>query len=222
MPVRRIDHARLDKSRRTDEGFLVADAQLTRTGVFEYQRADGSLQRELRLAEEVFHPDALASFDLKPLTHRHPPANLDATTARQYAIGVVSSPRKADDGEHVAARVAIHDADTVRAVEAGERELSCGYACELLPVPGGLHRHPDGREDRADYYQRAIRGTHVAVLTKGRAGPTAAIRLDAAGHALGSDAGDQTRGSPRKDQTMEKITIGGTEFEVTPELEKAL
>ena len=35
---------------------------LTRVGIFEYRRPDGSIRRELRLPEEVFAPESLASY----------------------------------------------------------------------------------------------------------------------------------------------------------------
>ena len=42
------------RAQRTPQGFLRAPAWVTRVGVFPYRRADGTVQRELRLPEEVF------------------------------------------------------------------------------------------------------------------------------------------------------------------------
>lgn len=50
---------------RTTEGFLKGRAIITCCGVFTYKRADGTLQRELRLPEEVFAPATLESLKLK-------------------------------------------------------------------------------------------------------------------------------------------------------------
>ena len=46
---------------RTNEGFLRGRAIVTSIGVFTYKRKDGTIQRELRLPEEVFSPSTLNS-----------------------------------------------------------------------------------------------------------------------------------------------------------------
>lgn len=206
MRFRRLDLSKLDTVRRTDEGYLRAPGNLTRTGVFEYRRGDGTMQRELRLADDVFAPAAVASFDLKPLTNDHPPSNLDPSTVRHHAVGVIASPRKGDDGQHVSAELVVMDASAIAAVEAGKRELSCGYTCELEAIPGGVHRYADGTEVKADFYQRQIKGNHVALVDAGRAGPSASIRLDSAGHAVTRDDGQPP---PRID-----IKIDGTTYSI--------
>ena len=68
VKVRRYDRAPLGRSRRTDEGFLITPAHLTRTGVLEYLNPDGSVRRELRLPEDVFAPASLETYALKPVT----------------------------------------------------------------------------------------------------------------------------------------------------------
>ena len=75
--IRRFDN--IDRSEwmttpfeRTTEGFLKGRAIVTSGGVFTYKRADGSLQRELRLPEEVFALATLESLKLKPVTLNHP------------------------------------------------------------------------------------------------------------------------------------------------------
>lgn len=168
---------------RTPEGFLRADAYLTRTGVFEYTNLDGTTRRELRLPEHVFDAKSLESFDLKPLTLGHPPTNLDSTTARDRSVGVVSSPRKAEDGEHVAATISIFDAAAIEAVERGVKQLSNGYTLVPVPIPNGVHTYADGTTVRADFYQTEIVGNHTAIVPRGRAGATASLRLDAEGNA---------------------------------------
>ena len=62
-----IDYA-TSPAEKTAEGFLVARAPVTSIGVFSYRNPDGSERRELRLPEEVFNADSLASLRLKPLT----------------------------------------------------------------------------------------------------------------------------------------------------------
>lgn len=53
--------------------------------------------------------------------------------------------------------------EAVDAVQSGKREISCGYECEYVPNGDGT------------YTQRNIRGNHVAVVERGRAGKRAAI-----------------------------------------------
>src|ERR1700722_2731251 len=57
----------------TAEGWLKADATLTRTGVFKYKMPDGSIIRQLRLPEEVFSRETMKSMEMLPITEDHPP-----------------------------------------------------------------------------------------------------------------------------------------------------
>jgi hypothetical protein len=49
---------------------LIDHPILTRVGIFEYRRPDGSIRRELRLPEEVFAQESLASYKGKPVILR--------------------------------------------------------------------------------------------------------------------------------------------------------
>ena len=66
----RYDRAPL-KATKTPEGFLHDSPVLSRVGVFEYRQPDGTIRREFRPPEEVFHADHLASLNLKPITDEH-------------------------------------------------------------------------------------------------------------------------------------------------------
>ena len=57
----------------------------------------------------------------------------------------------------------IHDRDLINAIQNGKREISCGYECDYV-------KNEDGT-----YSQKYIRGNHVAVVDRGRAGKRAAI-----------------------------------------------
>lgn len=169
----RLDRGRLAKSKRSPQGFARVDARLTRTGVLEYTRADGSLQRELRPEAEVFRADSLASLALAPVTDLHPSEMVGPSNARQFAVGVCAAPRR--DGNFVAAELTIQPADVIAKVDAGERaEISCGYSCDLDETPGvyqGQHY---------DAIQRNIQYNHVALGPRGwgRAGADVCMRLD--------------------------------------------
>jgi hypothetical protein len=173
--VLRMDRGKLAKTKRTSQGFARVDARLTRTGILEYVRADGSIQREYRPAEEVFNADSLASLAGAPVTDLHPAVMVDPTNVRQLQVGITNAPRR--DGKFIGAELVVQAADVIAKIDDGTRkEISCGYTCELDMTPGvfeGQHY---------DAVQRAINYNHVALGPSdwGRAGSEVALRLDSA------------------------------------------
>jgi hypothetical protein len=216
--VRRFDRgdARMDDAVRTPEGFLRVPARITRTGVFVYRKYDGTERRELRLPDEVFNADALASFSLATLTHEHPPEPITARNVDKYRVGTAGENIR-QDGEFVATTIVVQNADTVAAVERGLRELSCGYECELEEKAGTT---PDGQ--RYDAIQRNIRGNHVALVTKGRAGPDARLRMDANDAEQVPDGAATHHNNKQQEQSMRKIKIDGVEYEVSESAAQAM
>jgi len=198
--VRRFDIGELRKPRRLENGWLQVDGFLTRTGIFTYRNPDGSERRELRLPEHVFDSESLASFASVPVTDEHPPVLLDAENTTKFVRGVIT-----------AQPMTIYDANLIAAMEAGKVELSCGYACELDFTPG-VHNG-----ERYDAVQKNIRGNHVAVVTKARAGETARVRMDA-GDAAQVRSADEP---PSKEAIMKRIRIDGVEYEVTEQVAQA-
>lgn len=180
--VQRFDRQPIKvKPKRTPQGFLRVDGNLTRTGVFTYMRVDGTIQRELRLPEEVFAQETLDSFSMLPITDDHPPRFLDENNTKDFGCGWTGENVRRD-GDFVANACQISDKSLIGKVERGDsRELSMGYTSELEFTPGVTHSIagiPDGM--RYDAIQRKIRGNHVAVVRRGRAGPEARLRMDAA------------------------------------------
>lgn len=169
----RFDRADLTRApERTREGFLKADAWLTRVGIFRYVTKDGKERLELRPEEEVFDAESLASFGLMPLTLGHPPEAVTSSNFKKYSVGTVGDGIKAD-GERVKTSVIVADAAAVADVESGKaRQTSCGYTCKVDETPGVWNGQ------RYDAIQREIRGNHVALVPKGRAGPTVKLALD--------------------------------------------
>ena len=213
MPSR-FDRASYKKPTRQANGYLRADATLTRIGVFEYQLADGTTRRELRLPEEVFHADSLSSFSMVPVTDEHPPEALTAENTRKFQVGMVGEHPRAD-GDHVLASILITDKAIVADIETGKRrELSCGYNCDLEATPG------EWNGQRYDAIQRNIRGNHVALVSKGRAGPEARVRLDS-GDAIQSNR-DDSKTAPGQEHTMEKVFINGMWVEVSAQAKQAM
>lgn len=164
-----------------------APAFLTRSGVFVYHRADGSEVREYRSAEEVFHADSLASLSAAPVTRLHPSRPVDAKSFRSVVVGHVGDEVK-QDGDKVAATVHVQDADAIAAVEAGMRQVSCGYTCDIEETAGVTESG-----ERYDRAQRSIRYNHVALVPVGRAGSEVALRLDAAGNSITEETNMEIR-----------------------------
>lgn len=170
----RFDKGTLKSPRRLDNGCLIVEGVLTRTGVFRYRNDDGSERLEYRPPSEVFNADSMLSFQLVPVTDDHPQGKVTSETAKAVSIGSVGESVR-QDGKHLVAPLAINDASAVTKLDSGKVELSCGYTCDLEEKPGVS---PDG--ERYDAIQRNIRGNHVALVHVGRAGPEARIHMDGA------------------------------------------
>ncbi len=157
----------------TGEGFLICrNVPIARTGSMDYLESElnpaGSSTKRvkvLRSPEEVFSPAALSSFEGKPVTNEHPPELLTPETYSLYAKGHAQNVRKGE-GEwegHMVADLHVQDETLIREIQEGKREISCGYECSYSDNGDGT------------YSQHDIRGNHVAVVTRGRAGKNVAI-----------------------------------------------
>lgn len=155
----------------TGEGFLICrNVPIARTGAQEYLGSEIGVNTSdvvtvNRPEEEVFSPATLASFEGKPVTDDHPPDLLDAETAGQFAKGHAQNVRRGTGewSDYIIADLHIQDADLIREIQNGKREVSCGYTCEYIPNGDGT------------FTQKNIRGNHIAVVENGRAGHKAAI-----------------------------------------------
>lgn len=177
--VRRFDTSRAGKAVKTPQGFLRIPARPTRAGVLEYARADGSIRRELRHPDDVFHADSLATLQGAPVTHLHPPTMVDPTNVREYKIGQVSDASPRRDGMFVDTAVTVETSEEIAGVDTRDLvELSSGYVCKIDPTPG-VWDGPNGPE-HYDCRQIEIRYNHVALGPSGwgRAGNAVALRLD--------------------------------------------
>lgn len=157
----------------TPEGFLIChDVPLARLGPMQYRAAElglpGDPERIIsvnRYAEDVFAPAAIASFEGKDVTAGHPPENLTAATWAAYARGHVENVRRQED--FLVGDLIIKDGQLANDVQNGAvREVSAGYTAEFVP---------DG-PDSDCLKQTNIRGNHVAVVPRGRAGRDVAIK----------------------------------------------
>ena len=160
----------------TPEGYLIClDVPISRTGEMTYRASELGLDGRDRLVTvyrdpaDVFHPDALASFEGKDITAGHPAESVSPVNHSAYSRGHVQNVRR--EGDFVIAYLLVMDAALISDIKNGVvREISCGYNCVYTPLP-------DGR-----YSQTDIRGNHVAVVPRGRAGHEVAIK-DSAGSA---------------------------------------
>jgi len=169
----RYDNLNLDNAglTKTDEGYLEGYAVATRTGVFNYMRADGSVQRELRLPEEVFKDDAVNSLKMLPITNDHPEEEVNADNVKQLSVGYTGEEIKKQDN-FLVTKLKITDKNTIEQINAGKRGLSYGYKVNLIKKDGVY------KGERYDHVQTDIKGNHLAIVFQGRAGDKAKLRLD--------------------------------------------
>lgn len=158
----------------TGEGFLICrNVPIARTGTQEYLgreiglegKAADAIVTVYRSPDEVFSEAALASFEGKPATNNHPPDLIGPDDVSMYEKGHVQNVRRGTGEweDFVIADLHIHDRELIEAVQNGKREISCGYECEYIDNGDGT------------YSQVNIRGNHVAIVDRGRAGKRAAI-----------------------------------------------
>lgn len=170
MSVQRFDFSQF-RATKTDEGYLVDTPVVGRVGIQTYMNADGTVRKEYRPAEEVFHPDALNSMAGKPITDQHPEGKVTAANFKKLTIGTILGAGK-QDGNNVTAPIIIQDADAIaKAEKGGVRELSLGYTVDLDETPGEYNG------EKYDAVQKNIRVNHLALVPKGRAG-NARLNLD--------------------------------------------
>jgi hypothetical protein len=157
---------------------------VARVGILSYRNADGSERRELRLPEDVFHADSVASLAGAPVTDMHPSGMVGPENYRSVAVGHVIEGTARRDGDLLVADLVVQAGDVANLVLTRLRhDVSCGYKCEIENTPGVY----DGQ--RYDAVQRAIQINHVALCPPGtgRSGSAVSLRLDSAGDGLPPD-----------------------------------
>jgi hypothetical protein len=158
----------------TGEGFLICkNVPIARTGTQDYLGSELGLSggeseqiiAVVRPPDEVFSEATLASFEGKPVTNDHPPGLIGPDEVKTYEMGHAQNIRRGTGEwkDYMIADLHIHDRDLIDAIQNGKREISCGYECDYV-------KNEDGT-----YSQKNIRGNHVAVVDRGRAGKRAAI-----------------------------------------------
>ena len=154
----------------TGEGFLICrNVPIARTGMQQYLGREIGFETDKvlevwRPESEVFDPAAMASFEGKPVTNDHPTELVTPDNVALYEMGHIQNVRRGSRAfsDFLLGDLHIHDAELIKAVRNGKRQISCGYECEYVEEDGKI-------------YQTNIRGNHVAVVDEGRAGAKAAI-----------------------------------------------
>jgi len=206
------DAVTVSGTRRTADGYLIAEAKSVRTGIQLYSgdevgKPEMTIVRVYRPADQVFADSSLQSFTHAPVTMNHPDEAVTADNWKELAVGEVSTAAK-KDGEWVHLPLILKDAKAISAVEGGKRELSAGYTCELVWGDGVT---PDGQEFNAT--QTNIKINHLAIVDRARAGSQARIG-DGASWGASPFTPDH---NPQKEKimTLKTVTVDGIPVEVT-------
>jgi len=159
---------------RTKEGYLICkNVPIGRLGTMQYYANEIGLNENpeelitvTRDAENLFDSAAIASFEGKPITDEHPPNDVEPSNYVNYSKGHIQNVRRGGggDSDKMIADLFITDPQLINEIENGKREVSSGYDCQY------------GQDANGEYFQRQIRGNHVAVVDKGRAGQSVSIK----------------------------------------------
>jgi hypothetical protein len=158
----------------TPEGFLIChDVPIARTGEYLYgpgetplEPGPDSMVHIWRSPDEVFHKDAIASFEGKDVVDDHPNDGVTPDNWRDLAVGHIQNVHKGEgvNDDYLFADLVIKDLKAIKAIQEGKKEVSAGYDAEYRSTGPG----------RGEQYN--IRGNHVALVDRGRCGPRCAIK----------------------------------------------
>jgi len=176
---------------RTPEGYLIChNVPIARTGVQDYMENEiggtgSNIVHVYRRPEDIFKPSAIASFEGKPVTDNHPPTNLDTSSIAAYMKGIAQNVRRGsgEESNKLLGDLIVYDPNLIAEIDAGKREISCGYNCDYIPNEDGT------------YDQKNIIGNHVAIVPQGRAGHSVTIK------------DEKPNPPPRKEKNMKDESI---------------
>jgi hypothetical protein len=199
-------------TRRRDDGYLVADARIARTGIqnylgWEVGKPDMDQVRVYRPGSEVFSDETLRSAAHRPVSNDHPDEHVASKNWRDYAVGQ-SGDEVTGEGIFIRVPLMVSDESAISDIEAGKQELSAGYTCDLDFTAGTT---PSG--EAYDAIQKNIRLNHVAIVHRGRAGSQVRIG-DASAWGAAPITNDQ-RPEKEKIMTLKTVTVDGVPVEVT-------
>lgn len=183
---------------KTPEGFIICqNVPLARTGTQEYEPGEiglegGGMVMVQRLEEEVFSKTTMASFEGRPVTNDHPEELLQKDNVGYYQKGHVQNVRRGqgEQKDYLLGDLFVTHPDLIDAILGGKREVSCGYDCVY-------------DRENSKVFQRAIRGNHVAVVDRGRAGSRVAIKDHQPQRDLVSEAFEPGEEGPKEQMNIE-------------------
>ncbi len=215
-----VDAAPIAGTRRTADGYLVADVRTARTGIqlyagHEVGKPEMATVKVYRPEDQVFDKASLGSYAHKPVTNDHPDEAVTADNWKSLSVGQIGD-EVARDGEFVRVPLIVMDGATISEIEGGKRELSAGYTCDLSWEPGTT---PEG--EKYDAIQKDIRINHVAIVQRGRAGSEARIG-DGAGKWGVSPVNTQIADERIPKMDLRKILVDGLTVETTDQGAQAI
>lgn len=180
----------------TDDGYLRVPARIGRVGVQTYRaheiglkdRDPNELVNVYRSPEEVFDKESMESFQNKPVTNDHPPKSVKATNYDKFSVGHSLSNVDKEDDEFLTVDLLVTTQKGIDAIERGKTQVSNGYKADIEKEDGTY------KDQAYQFKQVNIRGNHIAIVNRGRAGP--GVKL--------SDEGNPTV----------KIKIKGVSYEI--------
>jgi len=198
------DKVSVSGTRRTADGYLVADVRCARQGIQVYSgaelgRPEKQWVRVYRPESEVFAEDSLRTYPYRPMTNDHPAEAVDYTNWKSLATGQTGA-EVVRDGEWVRVPMILMDSKAISDFEAGKRELSMGYSADI--------EFTDGVTEAGEPYdaiQKNIRINHMAQVSAGRAGSQARI-----GDTITTNGGHDMADALRK-LLVDGLTIETTE-----------
>lgn len=162
-------------------GFLyVRRVPIAQAMVQTYYKSDGTETKEAKLPQYILSDSTVASANEKPVTNDHPGELVTKSNSREYMRGFTTSNAHVE-GNVLYNDVAITDADLIKAIQNGKKELSIGFETEVVPESGEYNGI------KYDHVQKNIKINHLAVVQRGRAGHNVRLVGDSAENVAPSD-----------------------------------
>lgn len=156
-------------------GFMMAQAKLTRTGVFPYLKYDGTISNELRHPDDVFDSKSLESAKSLVMCNDHPDGMIYTDNAKACCIGFTGEKVDIVDGKYLQGSIKIIDQKAISDVmQGGKSQISMGYRCDVIEEIGNYQGQPYNAR------QKNITYNHGALVWEGRAGPEVGLKMDSA------------------------------------------
>jgi hypothetical protein len=157
----------------TPEGFLLCEeVPIARTGMMIYgpdetpiKAGPDGVAKVFREEADVFNSVTIGSVQGKPVTNDHPDEDVTPETWKNLAIGVALNVRrgKAAMDDLLISDLLITDAEGIKLVQSGKREISLGYDADYEETGPGMGK------------QTGIIINHIALVEQGRCGVRCAI-----------------------------------------------